>query len=541
MISQSPYAIFFSLLLGGGFFQCSPLLAMETTHVQQLPESAPVLRNAESLKTLCIQSLVTNTDLLFTALINVPLDVLDALLTHINRRGTYGGIAHHACLQMAIDSPSIDVERACTIVGKYPTLSCEKLVKRVNQLIQKGERLSPSVINLIVKSFKPAAITSCSFEEMLPAGLTKHPQAAEVSAAFFHLHKEEIQPLNRWIQSFVLRPHGGPLPENLVMVDKDVVFSVLNEPWTKNLALPPMGDANNPIYTRYPAAISSDKKFFAIERINSYVELYQLSQSGTPGFIKYMLTLIIPKDTTVEELTSDELTFSADTEWLLVKNEVGNVHYFRLPTDYLNGNLSLEQLVFIRILQQSTCSRVQQKRLSCDIALAHRLLSSTTLTSFSPAEKNMFTQLINRVHCSEQVRRRQNMNGLEDLRPARIEALLSSYALPGEIDHLGKDLSCITDVRLAKKICKALLTVLKNAHPEQDFSKLKITYKKSNQPAYAPNGSYGKDPAFAEYVKETLHSLGNHYAALLKKMNPQDFKKSLCELILNEVQHYRAY
>ena len=50
-----------------------------------------------------------------------------------------------------------------------------------------------------------------------------------------------------------------------------------------------------------------------------------------------------------------------------------------------------------------------------------------------------------------------------------------------------------------------------------------------------------KIEVFCERIVKTVEALADHYVMLQEKMNPEEFKKSLCELILGAVQHFKAY
>ena len=128
-------------------------------------------------------------------------------------------------------------------------------------------------------------------------------------------------------------------------------------------------DSRSPIFTAYPAALSSDEHHFAVERLDGFVELYYLTHNARFESLTYMLTLKIPNGS----LTSHKLAFSADNHWLLVKDAT-ETDYICLPMSYLTGQLSLEQITFICILHESLSSRNFNRPVYFDIALAHYLV-----------------------------------------------------------------------------------------------------------------------------------------------------------------------
>ena len=248
----------------------------------------------------------------------------------------------------------------------------------------------------------------------------------------------------------------------------------------------------------------------------------------------------MPANFAAQGLVGNKIAFSEDNQWLLVENAAMEKCYFQLPLQYLSGRLSLEQIAFMRILLLSTSSADSQPDISFDIPLAHTLLNCQVLESFHQPEQSMFRALIKQKHTREQERRTYNMQKLHQGSPSYITSFLNTYALPGESAHLGKDLAGIQP-RLAKKICRAFLAMLKKAYPEKDFSRFDFTYIKSAELNPALSNRYEKDQAFSEYMQQTIHTLGDHYATLTELMEPEEFKQVLCKLIGDALQQYHAY
>ena len=113
--------------------------------------------------------------------------------------------------------------------------------------------------------------------------------------------------------------------------------------------------------------------------------------------------------------------------------------------------------------------------------------------TFSEEEQAMLKRPLKRAHLGEQEKRTACIQDLDNHTRDYIAKQLSSYTLPGEIVHLGKDLAGIKETKLTKKICKAMLTTLKKAYPDKDFSALECTYTKNPEPEYTSNGAFAKD------------------------------------------------
>ena len=72
-----------------------------------------------------------------------------------------------------------------------------------------------------------------------------------------------------------------------------------------------------------------------------------------------------------------------------MKDLNGQVVYFLLPIDYISGDLTIAQMVFIRVLQQLTLDLNYKKYMT--IAIAYKLYESKLLDSFNASERSMFT------------------------------------------------------------------------------------------------------------------------------------------------------
>lgn len=514
-------------------------------HFSVTTTPAQVTRNPESLRALSANSLIKNTDLLLKVLITAPIEVIDVLLAKIDNTCP----SHKACLQMAVDSDSVAIERACYLFTHFPILSGEKLTQRVHTLLRQQSHLAPSIITFIAQSFNLAAINKCPFEKIFPEGLLNHRQAQEVALAMLELHRSEIQPSFRKPQCFMIHPYDGPIPPDLVFTTDSAsirglpgLLSLITKTVDRIITLPNLGNANL-IYTTLCAAINKNENCLALQRLRTYMELYYFPHDSTAENLKNLLILKMPTDFSAQGVATNKIAFSEDNRWLLVENAAKKKCYFQLPPQYLSGQLSLEQIVFIRILLFSINSVESDKDfldIIFDIPLAHSLLNCPVLQSFHQPEQTMFRDFIKQKHVREQEQRKNKMQGLHECSPSYIASFLSTYALPGESAHLGKDLAGIQP-RLARKICRAFLVILKKAYPEKDFSRFFLNYIKSPQLNPALTDSYEKDEAFAQYMRQTIHTLGDHYATLAEQMKPEEFKQAPCKLIGDAIQQCKAY
>ena len=512
---------------------------------------AQATRNPESLRSLAARALIKNTDILFKVIITAPIEILDMLLAKIDStRDADGNLSpsYNERLQMAVDSDMLAIERACYIFMHFPKLSCEKLATKVYALIKQQSHLSRSIITFIAKTLNLAAISKGSFEKIFPEGLLNHSQVQEVALASLQFHRSEIQPWCRKPQCFVMHPYEGPIPPVMFVFNHDSA-SIRNQTFTLTLTtkkesrlikLAGIGNPNQPLYAAFPVAINNNENYLALQRMRTSIELYYLPHDGTSQVLMNLLTLKMPANFAAQGLVGNKIAFSEDNQWLLVENAAMEKCYFQLPLQYLSGRLSLEQIAFMRILLLSTSSADSQPDISFDIPLAHTLLNCQVLESFHQPEQSMFRALIKQKHTREQERRTYNMQKLHQGSPSYITSFLNTYALPGESAHLGKDLAGIQP-RLAKKICRAFLAMLKKAYPEKDFSRFDFTYIKSAELNPALSNRYEKDQAFSEYMQQTIHTLGDHYATLTELMEPEEFKQVLCKLIGDALQQYHAY
>lgn len=508
---------------------------VEAMDIQSIPASAPVLQSAKSLQALCISRLFENPERLLKALIFVSNDIFDVLAERLASNARNYPSARKpsiiACLQQAIQHPAIDVNRACALWLNRPSLSCEKLTERVYALVRQNEHLSSAITAFLAHSFDPLLTIPCPFNDRVPKQLIQHKQAQEVAEHLIPLHDQELQPnLSRNSKCFSLQAFEGEIPQGLAFT-KEKPYLVLkaysrqaqlknheNE-ILQNIFLPETYETRHSAF--FDAALSSDHKLLAVFHFSDgqSIEIFKLHHDTNGHSVaKSILSLKVPDKLLDVVSTISELDFSPDNQWLLAHNASGKSCTFQLPLRYLTGDLTLEQIAFIRIFHYSI---IIDKPINRNIALIHTLFASNVLESFSQVERSLFTRHLQKKRSIEQGYRTNQIRYLENRSPDMIQEIVRSYFLPGELTHLANDLGNIKATVLAIRVYKGLLALLTTEPPREDFSAVRYLY--SDNP---------------EFEKKLRQDLVDICGILQRKMTPEDFKKALLIVIEESVEDY---
>lgn len=448
-------------------------------------------------------------------------------------------------LERVLVSDTIDTDRACAIwVAAEPLLTCQKLQERIARHIQAGKPITPSICTVICHSFKSGDILTRSFKEIFPYDFANHKQAGEITAAFMNLHIARMQPMeDGWPQTFALRRYRGEVPSNLVF--NAPTYNVTNEIAENHTVLETADTVDYVILPHHtgakqgdcPGALSSDKSFFAISRgignFAAVIELTKLKRGvDDEGFeilnAKQILHLLTPNN--FLNAPHVRISFSSNDEWLKVENGE-RVLYFRLPLKYMRGDLTVEQIAYVRILQECGIlhSMVPYEGWGLDIVSTYKLLTCPVLQSFAPCEKELFEQAVsaNLVACRKS--RSVGIKRLSNQNPNDIPSVLNQYFLLNEQHCLLEDLAQTEDegIRLLKKICKGMLNKLKEVYKHEDFAQFDCVFR--NQ------------PDFKQIIREKIRGIFARYLTLQEHMTPEDFKRNLTELISGALIQCRAY
>lgn len=493
----------------------------------------------DSLFDLCAAQILKNTLSLVNVVTAMPDDVVNRLISLIppvHPRNPYIKPLHiswNAALEMAVDSPTIDISRACGICLKYKYLTYTKLFKRVAQYIRNNESLSEAMLNLIFRSFNVNSIVHNPFHALLPQGSWTHKQAGQLAYGFFKQHVKEIQKGNSHVRynCFMLEPYNDEMLQ-------DCLFSCI-----------PM-EANYQAKLVYPISkesISIGSYSFSgcfDERLTATPMQAALSCDSTllaihsPGFqvIEIHKTLPTSKDNAQDTrlmlacecnlLNISEITFAQDNKWLRIKDTEGTNCYFQLPTDYLAGHVTLEQIVFIKILHELTCT--WESSLPHHMGIIQKLLACKVFESFKDAEKNMLAMSIKTELTSNRAARSERIRNLATTHFAdgMLKELMFEYFYPNELKFLGDDLAHIGSTGLKKKMCRYMIELLEKHYLDKDFSSYKIHYAK------------GKD--LKSEVTWALWHLWEQYLTLQNKMTPEEFKTSVLVWIEEALEHQAA-
>ncbi len=510
-------------------------------------------KTAQSLYKLCVAYLFKDKDKLLSALIKLPdtivLPLIEQLLKKENPLSRLVAPrldpSSRACLQLAIENPEINITRGCSIWLQEPSLDCQVLKARVHDLIKQNAPLSDPVMDFLVKNLHPSDLIKRPLDEMLPSGLMSHTQAQQIASKLMNIHLEEVQPHHAWPQSFArsiytttppqdatfnnapFKPSYHDYPRRLTFKPDDVKYSIY---------LPAIGDKRCED-GRCPAAINNNKTLLAISGrkfSDRLIEVHRLIPKSVKSWTsKNILLIATPADFLKENDIT--FTFSSDDQWLMVENGTSRI-YYKLPKSYLSGELTLEQIAFIRILQQAFCARhygaselFQTPLVPVDIAMIHALLNCKVLDTLPESEKTMFTWYIKDKHASQQASRKRAMEHLHTNNNKEfLMKELSSYFCPGELEHLPKDLAEVPSGRFAKKICRSMLEVLKKEFSEIDFSAFDFGYK-------------GDKEEFALRMKKNIQDLCTMYVTLKEKKGAEAIKESLTEFIWAHAQQCQGY
>lgn len=486
---------------------------------------------ADSLTNLTIKHILRNKDLVIKALTSMPADIFTSLVKALSTTLENTLIAPE--LKLLVESPRFPLDRACDLRLKYSRLESPELTKRITDAVENNQTLSGSAIECIIKLLKPRAITSRTFAEMLPKGIEAHKQAQQIARALYAKHLKEIQFMRRnyWncfrapLDPFSEKPANDAFISYPLQADFEKGLArEIATPEDAQVTYAYRGCTYADTHsTTEPAVRNADKTLIAVHVPDAdIIEIHQ-----TTGTIEQNNALCTRKllDCPCNKFDCDfgkiaDMAFSTDNRWLRLKDLNDQVVYFLLPIDYISGNLSIAQIVFIRVLQQLTLDLNYKKYMT--IGIAYKLYESKLLDSFNASERSMFTG-----HLQEQ------LTALRDKRKAALvhssgtdNAALSDYFFSDELEHLLADMMAVDHSHLKKKMCRYMLESLQRLVPEKDFSPFKV--------------KYSEDKDMPKVIQAAFTTLLIEYLKLEKKMPLAEFKASFLAWVNKAYKHALA-
>ena len=346
----------------------------------------------DSLIESCIATIIADNTLLKRALISLPPDIFEKILK------TFPETLETSLAQTltaAANAPTIDLARGCMLLLGRPGFQCPSLSKRVAEHVRTNGFLAEPVLQFLMERFNVSTITKKSFHELLPQGLAAHKQVQIIVAGFAAKHREEIQRGKSYSQwnCFMINPSVDKIPANIVFVadPMEVTYEehrALVGSRKESTVYATFGCRDDRGTKLTKAARSSDKTLLALQTPSDFViEIHKTIPANTPLVsTKIVLSCTCDyKTCNLMELT--EIAFSLDNAWLRTIDSHDRVGYFKLPSAYINEQFTLDQIVFITIMQQLT--KRFERKVYMTLSIAHKLLASAVLDSFQSAEKSM--------------------------------------------------------------------------------------------------------------------------------------------------------
>ena len=359
-------------------------------------------------------------------------------------------------------------EAATSPINQTPAITRE-FKEHVRALIKEKKPLSPPIVELIVHSFDPDRIRSTHFNRLVPEGLTEHPQAQQIAAGFI---KRYITLLKSPIQ-------------RLSIGESRKAPSISDELFV-------------PCTERLQARYSRNKD---IVDIFSHVK----NEDGSSEDL-HMLRCILPPR---YHYTVEKFAFSPDNDWLLVTNTEGQKIYFELPVRYLSFDLSLDQIIFVRVLH--VLSKDFDFLLQCHdfgaSVFQNLSIEELGLEKLGQKDADMFYHNFITMLDKIRTKRRHVLSSEKTISSDyHVPDILCGYLSKTELRYLETDLVLIPSVRIKKKICKGLIELLKIEWPEKDYSSYDCSLKKFRK-AHPPQSVHFLKTAYIDKVNENIRAL----------------------------------
>ena len=307
----------------------------------------------DPLAQLCIRLILDNKIVLTQALLNLPDDVFDHLFKALPEKLR---IAQAQAVTAAANSPGIDVARGCSLLLKRPDLQCSALEDRIAELVRANGFLPDPVLQFLIERFDVSAIMTKLFHELLPQGLSVHKQAGAIIAAFVKKHWQDVKRGRCNWNCFALRPSNGPVPADLVFIPDPMEATYENQRALVS------SKKDGSVYATYgrrygdrdsgpiKATRCVDKTLLALRPSGSAViEIHKVLPSGGRLMLTNIVLVCYSDFDTCDLIYIKEIAFSSDNSWLRTIDVGDKVAYFKLPRAYINEQLTLDQIVFMRV------------------------------------------------------------------------------------------------------------------------------------------------------------------------------------------------
>lgn len=394
-----------------------------------------------TLATLCVKQLLKHSQYLAHAFSVLPIELIEMIIKNIERSSIPN--ASLSAIQVAIDTAPLNI--ACYLWLEFPKLSAEKLQIRVFRYVKDHTWLTPIELQFLAQSFRPLSATDKDFSETLPPEIYTHKQAGELFALLFKRHQDEC--------------NAYPYPVR------------------RGLSTPP-SEADLVIFRKYKSA-----SIMYVLPNNAYPVEYELNNNRTlvafqDSFHTYIGRVdkesnvyLEPKKIIKIERNKGLVRFSSDNTFIELINEYSCTRY-KIPTRYLEGKITLKQLVFImmfhHLYEADPCHEFTESE---NLIRGCNLLENEILETFAENDADFFSKRLNAILKYKRKARPvvfRNSPGISE----EEKRTFASYFSKHELRYLIEDLSNISSLSFQKQLYKALLIYLQKTTPE-DLSHFK--------------------------------------------------------------------